>query len=424
MQDFALFARRCAAEMFSGGWRYQVWIALLVAVCLVGLNAWARQLAEGLIVTGMTDQVSWGLYIANFTYLVGIAAAAVLLVIPVYVYRNRALRDLVVFGEWLAVAALVMCLAFVIVDLGRPDRILHMFPLVGRPNFPSSILTWDMLVLSAYLLLNLYLATFFLYSRYRQRRPGGRLYKSLIYVSIFCAIAIHTVTAFLLMGLGARPLWNTAIVGPRFIASAFTAGPALIVLVLLAIRRTTGFQFPDRAISTLRSIIQVAILVNVFLLINELFAEFYTDSLHVASATYLYFGLHGHNALVPWIWTALFLNVVAMLMLITPITRRSSWMAAACAMAVVGIWIEKGMGLIVPGFIPTPLGEVVEYFPSLNEVLVTMGIWALGALCYTLLVRASLGVLQGRIIERREYGREPVVAPHRAPRVPADAEVR
>jgi Ni/Fe-hydrogenase subunit HybB-like protein len=415
MKHFIAFVRRCAAEVPRGGWRYKAWLGLLAVLCLIGLNAWARQVAEGLIVTGMSDAVSWGLYIANFTFLVGIAAAAVLLVIPVYVYRDRALRDLVVFGEWMAVAALLMCMAFVVVDLGRPDRVWHMIPGIGRPNFPSSILAWDMLVLSGYLLLNVYLATYLLYSRYQRRKPAGRLYMPFVFASMVWAIAIHTVTAFLFMGLGARPFWNTAIVGPRFIASAFAAGPALIVLILLAVRAATDFRFPARALRHLRSIIQVAMLVNIFLLANELFAEFYTDSLHVASATYLYFGLHGHTALVPWIWAALLLNITAMVLFVSPITRKAGWLAAACGMAVVGIWVEKGMGLIIPGFVPTPLGEIVEYHPSLNEMLVTLGIWAFGALCYTVLVKASLPVLQGRIVEQQAVYPEPA-EPARVPR--------
>src|SRR5262249_32002012 len=204
------------------------------------------------------------------------------------------------------------------------------------------------------------------------------------FIAIVWAISIHTVTAFLYVGLGGRPFWNSAIVGPRFIASAFTAGPALIILALQIIRRVTDYRVTDRALLTLRAIVQVSMLINVFLLLNELFKEFYTGNLHVASAKYLYFGLHGHHALRPWIWTAIALNVLALVLLVLPVSRSLRWLNVACALAIVGIWIEKGMGLVVPGFVPSPLGEIVEYVPTLNETLICLGIWAFGLLCYTI----------------------------------------
>jgi molybdopterin-containing oxidoreductase family membrane subunit len=207
--------------------------------------------------------------------------------------------------------------------------------------------------------------------------------------------------------LGGRPFWNSAIVGPRFLASAFTAGPALIILALQIIRRVTDYRISDRALLTLRSIVQVAMLINVFLLLNEVFKEFYTGNLHVASAKYLYFGLHGHNALVPWIWTAIIFNITAMVLLVLPASRSLKWLDVACVLAIVGIWIEKGMGLVVPGFVPTPLGEVVEYSPSLNETLICLGIWAFGLLCYTILLRVAVPILQGKFEVGRSVPAEP-----------------
>ncbi len=397
MRDFFTFLGRCTVVAFTGTTRYKAWLAVLFAVVLVGLNAYSRQVAEGLILTGLSDQVSWGLYIANFTYLVGIAAAAVLVVIPVYVYRDKTLRDLVVFGEAMAVSALVMCIAFVLVDLGRPDRFWHMLPVVGRVNFPSSILAWDVLVLLGYLALNVYLGAYIVYTRYMGIRPAWWRYMPFVIISIVWAVAIHTVTAFLYMGLAGRPFWNTAILGPRFIASAFTAGPALIVITLLIIRRVADLVFGDEALLMLRRIIQVAIIVNLFLLLNEMFAEFYASSLHSNSARYLYFGLEGQSDLVPHIWTAIVMNFTALVIFVLPISRRLEWLALACVLSVGGLWIEKGLGLIVPGFLPTPLGEMVVYVASANEIMVSSGIWAFGVLIYSMLVRVALAVVQGRL---------------------------
>jgi Ni/Fe-hydrogenase subunit HybB-like protein len=359
---------------------------------------------DGLITTGMTDQVSWGLYIANFTYLVGVAAAAAMLVIPVYVYRNRALHDLVIFGELLAVAAIIMCLLFIVVDMGRPDRLLHM---LVRPHFPNSMLTWDALVLNIYLLLNLHICGYLVYCAYRRRQPTRRFYIPFVFIAIVWAISIHTVTAFLYVGLGGRPLWNQAIIAPRFIASAFASGPAIVILTLQVIKRFSSYDVPREALMTLRRIIVVALTINMFLLLAELFTEFYTDSQHVASTQYLYFGLHGYHALVPWIWTAVVFNTVALTLLYLPLSRSVRFLNIACVLMIFGVWIEKGMGLIVPAFIPSPVGEIVEYTPTLNETLVCLGIWAFGLLLYTILVRITIPVLSGRLTQDRPYTFEP-----------------
>jgi Ni/Fe-hydrogenase subunit HybB-like protein len=408
-RNYLVFLSRCTRVAFVGDWRYYAWVGLLTAICLLGLHAYTKQLVSGLSVTGMTDEVSWGVYIANFTFLVGVAAAAVMMVIPVYIYRNEELHDLVIFGELLAVAAILMCLAFVTVDLGRPDRFWHLIPGIGQFNFPASMLSWDVVVLNGYLLLNLHICGYLLYTRYQGRKPAKWFYIPFVFIAIVWAISIHTVTAFLFVGLGGRPFWNSAIVGPRFLASAFAAGPAIIILALQVIRHVTRFPVTDKALLTLRGIIQVAMIINVFLLINEIFAEFYSGNLHVASAEYLFLGLHGYSALVPWIWTAIVFNLISMFLLLLPISRGLKWLNVACLLAIVGIWIEKGMGLVIPGFIPTPLGAIVEYSPSLNETLISLGIWAFGLLCYTIFLRMAVPIMQGRMVKSNEGGPEVLV---------------
>lgn len=400
MRQYLTFLGRCFRLSFVGDWRYYTWMFVLTVGALLGLNAYCKQLVYGLGVTGMTDHVSWGFYIANFTYLVGMAAAAVMLVIPVYIYRNKELHDLVIFGELFAVAAILMALAFVTVDLGRPDRFHH---LLLRFNFPTSMLTWDVLVLNGYLLLNLHICGYLVYTAYRRRTPTKIFYIPFVFVAIVWAISIHTVTAFLYSGLGGRPFWNSAVNAPRFLASAFAAGPAFLILTLAVLKRVTRYHVPEKAFMTLRNIVTVAMTINMFLLGSEAFTEFYTDSAHAASAHYLFVGLHGHTALVPWIWSAIALNCVALFVLYMPVSRTMGWLGLACVLLIVGVWIEKGMGLIVPAFIPTPLGEVVEYFPTLNETLVSIGIWCFGLLVYTILVRITVPVLSGRLTYDRGF---------------------
>lgn len=401
MSEYVRFLWRCFRVSFVGDWRYQCWMLALTIAVLLGINAYCKQLTVGLVTTGMTDHVSWGLYIANFTFLVGMAAASVMLVIPVYIYRQHELHDLVIFGELLAVASIIMCMLFVAVDLGRPDRFMHIF---WRFNFPVSMLSWDVIVLNGYLLLNLHICGYLVYSSYLRKTPSPIVYIPFVFIAIAWAISIHTVTAFLLVGLGGRPFWNTAIIAPRFLASAFAAGPAFIILTLQIIRRFSGYHVPDDALRLLRNIVGVALTVNVFLLGCELFTEFYSESRHMASTTYLYVGLHGHSALVPWIWTAIGLNTVALIILYLPLRRSLRLMNVACVCLIVGVWIEKGMGLIVPAFIPTPLGEVLEYSPTQNELLICLGIWALGSLLYSIFVRITIPVLSGRLTYDQRYG--------------------
>ena len=405
MKKYATFLWDCFRLSFVGDWRYHLWMTVLTVVTLAGLHAYCHQLVHGLVTTGMTDQVSWGMYIANFTYLVGLAAAAAMLVIPVYVYRNMHLHDVVIFGELLAVSVIIMCLLFVMADLGRPDRFMH---LLWRFNFPISMLTWDVIALNGYLLLNLHICGYLIYCAYCGRKPSPVFYVPFVFVAIVWAISIHTVTAFLYVGLGGRPFWNSAIIAPRFLASAFAAGPAFIILTLQVVRQFTRHTVHNDALLTLRQIVQVAMIINMFLLACEVFTEFYTDSAHVASARYLYFGLHGKTTLVPWIWTAIGMNVAATVLLMLPASRGLKLLNVACILSIVGIWIEKGMGLIVPAFVPTPLGEIVEYQPTIHETAVCLGIWAFGLLLYTIFVRVSVPVLAGEVTYEKRLSQSSV----------------
>ena len=390
------FVRDGISAMFRGGRGYWLWLGVLSALVVAGVVAYAVQLRYGLIVTGMSDQVSWGFYISNFTFLVGIAAAAVLLVIPAYIFHRKDIKSVVLIGEGLAVAAVLSAMLFVVVDLGRPDRMLHMLPMIGSLNFPQSLLAWDVLVLSGYLALNLAIPFYVHYCHYQGREPNYAAYFPFVVLAIFWAISIHTVTAFLFSANSARPFWHVALLGPRFIATAFVSGPALIIIVLQLIGRFTRYPVPASVINTLALIMAVALQISLFFVGVELFTDFYNEGSHAASVRYLYFGLDGMASLVPWVWTALAMNVIAVVILtIHPLRRRRRLLNIACLLAFVAIWIEKGMGFVVPGFIPTPLGEVFEYSPTPVELVLSAGIWAFGALVFTLLARASIAIELG-----------------------------
>jgi molybdopterin-containing oxidoreductase family membrane subunit len=368
-------------------------MAFLTAMMLVGMYCYSIQLEEGLQVTGMTDRVSWGLYISNFTFLVGVAAAAVMLVMPTYILKDMDFKQAVLIGEGLAVAALIMCLAFVIADMGGPSVLWHMVPGIGVFNFPNSMLTWDVLVLNGYLFLNLSIPFYILFRHYQGKEALAKVYVPGAFLSVFWAIGIHMVTAFLYQGLQARPFWNNALLGPRFLASAFAAGPALIILVLAIIRANTEFKIKDKTIKKVALVVTVAAQINLIMLISELFKEFYAPTHHSESAYYLFFGLHGKEALLPWIWTAISLNIVATVLLTFHKLRNNfKVLYFCCSILFVAIWIEKGFGLIVPGFIPGPYGKIAEYVPTGIEIGVTIGIWAMGAFIFTMLAKTAIGI--------------------------------
>ena len=382
----------------NGRKSYHIWMGILTFLMLVGMYCYSLQLEYGLNVTGMNDRVSWGLYISNFTFLVGVAAAAVMLVLPAYVLKDIDFKQAVLIGEGLAVAALFMCLAFVIADMGGPARLWHMIPIIGVFNFPNSMLTWDVLALNGYLFINLSIPFYILIMRYQGKTPNPKIYIPGVFISVFWAVAIHLVTAFLYQGLQARPFWNNALLGPRFLASAFAAGPSLIIIALAVIRKFTDFKIDDKTIKKIALVVTVAAQINLVMLISELFKEFYAPTHHSESAYYLFFGLHGKNALVPWIWTAIAMNVTATVILTFHKLRNNlNILYFACALLFLGIWVEKGFGLIVPGFVPGPWGKIAEYLPTQIEIGVTIGIWAMGAFIFSILARTGIAIELGKI---------------------------
>ena len=394
MRVLVAFFRDALDSATAGSLRYHLWMAFLTFMMVLGAYAYTVQLREGLAVTGMYDYVSWGLYISNFTFLVGVAAAALMLVLPTYIFRDTDFVRAVLFGEGMAVAALIMCLAFVIVDMGGPARLWHMLPVVGIFNWPRSMLAWDVIVLNGYLFINLTVPFYILYNHYQGRRPNPRVYLPGVLISLVWAVGIHLVTAFLYAGLPARPFWNSSLLGPRFLASAFSAGPALMIIILTVIRRTTPYTIADSTLHKLGLVVTGAAQVNLVMLISEMFKEFYWPTEHSRSAIYLFFGLDGQRALVPWMWLSLSMVSLATLALTVPaLRRRKAVLLTASALLFVGIWIEKGMGLIVPGFVPEPWGRIfVEYSPTWVEWTVTLGIWALGAWVFTILAKVAVGV--------------------------------
>ena len=410
MKSFFYLILDAIGEMLKGPRQYKAWVGTLLVLIAIGIWSYYQQLTNGLIVTNMTNQVSWGFYIANFTFLVGVAAAAVMLVIPAYIFHRNDIKYVVLMGDTMAITAVTMAILFVVVDLGRPDRIWHLLPGIGRFNFPQSMLVWDVIVLNGYLLLNVGISFYIVFAHYRNKLPKARYYFPFVIIAIIWAISIHTVTAFLFSANTGRPFWHNALLAPKFIASAFCSGPAIMLLGLQIIRNVSAFPIKQTVINHLAIVMTASLQITLFFMFAELFTDFYNEGEHAASARYLFFGLNGHNMLTPWIWTSIALLAVATLIgSIHPARKNITLLNIAAVLTIIGVWIEKGMGFVIPGFIPTPIGEIYEYAPTMIEIGVTVGIWALGLLIFTLLSKAAIPIECGTL--RRPGLKEKAICP-------------
>jgi Ni/Fe-hydrogenase subunit HybB-like protein len=395
------FLRDATKEALKGSMFYYLWISLLLFFIIVGIKSYLIQLENGLIVTNMRDQVSWGLYIANFTFLVGVAAAAVLVVVPAYVYHFDPIKEITVLGELLAFSSIIMCLCFIVVDFGRPERFWHIIPGIGKWNFPYSLLTWDTIVLSGYLILNTFLPLYLLYSAYYGKQPRSGVYTPLVLLSIPWAVSIHTVTAFIYNPLPARPFWNTAILAPRFLASAFCSGPAIMLLIFQILRKFRKMEIKDEALFKIADIMAYAMFFNILFTVAEVFKDYYSQTAHLSQMRYLFEGLSGHKKLVPYIWTAMALEFFSfMLFIILRHKPKKIIMNVGCLLIITGVYIEKSLCFIVPGFVPDPLGEIYEYMPSFHEVAISMGIFSAGLLIYTVLSKPAIEIMRGKLTFR------------------------
>ena len=372
-----------------GGRRYWAWILCLGGIILAAFLCYLRQLTHGLVITGLSRDVTWGLYIAQFTFLVGVAASAVMVVLPYYLHDYKQFGRITILGEFLAVGAVTMCMLFIFVDMGQPSRVLN----VMRYPTPWSLMFWDMISLGGYLVLNAMISLVMLSSE-RQGVSPPRWIRPIIILSIPWAVSIHTVTAFLYSGLPGRAFWMTAVLAPRFLASAFASGPALLILLCLVLRKVAGFDAGREAVQKLAIIVTYATVINVFLVMVEIFTVFYSRiPEHMEPFRYVFLGLDGNYHLAPWMWLSAVLSLSALVLLLVPKWRHSPHLLpVACVFVFVSLWLDKGLGLIVGGFTPSPLGAITTYTPTLPEATIVLGVWAIGALMITVFYKIALSV--------------------------------
>lgn len=412
--NFFRFIKESFKIVIRGNKWYYLWISFLLILIGWGGLGYLGQLKEGLIVTNMRDSISWAFYIGNFTFLVGVAAAAIMLVVPAYVYDWKPIKEVVIFGELLAISAVIMCMLFVMVDVGNPLRVWHMIPFIGRLNFPSSLLGWDAFVLNIYFLLNLCIVTYLLYKLFYKKEYNKKILLPLILFSIPMAISIHSVTAFLYNGLVARPFWNTALLAPKFLASAFCSGPAVLLILFQILKKTTTFEIKDEAIWKIAELMAYAMFINLFFFFSEVFKEVYSDSEHIVHFKYLYLGIGENRDIVLYGWLSIIISIIAFLLFLIPKTRTNIVTLNIGAILIwFGVYIEKGIALLIPGFTPDVLGQIYVYRPSPAELRTAVAIFSIGFLIFTLLTKVAVAIVfEGFSIERlkREKGTVPPAA--------------
>ncbi len=379
--------------IIKGSSRYYTWIAFLSILILWGASGYIQQLKHGLLVTNMRDPISWAFYIGNFTFLVGVAAAAIMLVIPAYVYNWKPIKEVVLFGELLAICAMVMVILFVIVDIGNPLRLWHMIPLIGKLNLPQSLLAWDTLTLLVYMGINCFVVAYILYSLFYKKEPKKKLLMPIILLSIPMAIGIHTVTAFIYNGFAGRPYWNSALLAPKFIASAFCSGPAVLIILFQILKKTTSFEIKDEAIWKIAELMAYAMFINLFFLVSEVFKEIYSNTEHLVHLKYLFVGVGENKDIVFYGWISVIFSFVAFLLFLIPRTRKNPITLNIGAVLIwFGVYIEKGIALLIPGFTPDTLGQVYIYRPSLIEIKIAVAIFSIGFLIFTLLTKIAIAI--------------------------------
>jgi molybdopterin-containing oxidoreductase family membrane subunit len=379
----------------TGSRRYWIWVSFLFVMIAIGFFSWLRELHVGSgLTTGLSRDVTWGIHVGQLTFFVGVAASAVMVTLPYYLHDYKAFGKMTILGEFLAVSAVIISMLSVFAIMGQPARIWNVL-LYATPN---SIIFWDLVVLSVYLILNI-LCGWTVLGAERKGVPPPQWIKPFIIFAIIWAPLIHTVTAFIFAGLPGRAHWLTSLQAAHFLSTAFAAGPSLLIILSIIVKRVSRFDPGSIAVQTLAKIATYALIIHIFFVGLEFFTAFYSRIPgHMRPLEYLYTGLEGHTELVFAMWTSSILAAVALVLLLISATRRNEKTLVLAALAVFfSIWLDKGLCFVVSGFIPNPFEKVTGYWPALNEFFVAAGCWSIGFLVLTILYKIVISVREENV---------------------------
>ena len=388
----------------------RLWLAALPVGMAAGLGAWVYQLVNGLAVTNMRNPMMWGLYITFFMFFVGLSAGGLIVASAGRLFGARSFKPITRLAVLEATVAVMMAAMFLLPDIGRPDRVWHLF---RYPHFTSPLI-WDVLIVTIYFLLSL--TYVWLYSRADLARAGSRLafgtraaeadllrderYKSrLAWVALPAAILLHSITAWIFGLQVSRGFWYTALMAPLFVASALVSGTGLMILLSLILRRTGRVSFGDGLVSSLGGLLGAFIAVEAFFVFSEMLTAAYPGAAFEADPVARL--LSGRYA--PFFWFEVVVGLVVPLVIVAFVrTRRSmGWVAVASVLAIVGIFVHR-FNIVLNGLsfatVPYPPGVPIGtsqaagtgsftltqfYYPSAIEWLVALGVLSLGAAIFT-----------------------------------------
>lgn len=392
----------------------KVWMAFLIVVILIGFYSYIQQLDQGLVITGMRDYALWGVYISNFVFFVAISLVGSLVTAILRLSGVQWSTPITRIAEIIAVAAIIMAGLTIIIDMGRPDRMLNLF-IHGRLQSP---IIWDVIVITTYLFISILLLYYPLlpdfsilkkhfngsaklrnwYSRLslnwsgtsKQHQIYTRSIKVLSVMIIPVAFAIHTVTAWL-FETTYRPGWDSTNFGPYFIAGAFVAGAGAVVAVMFVLRKTYGLEhyITDEHFDKMGKILVLLCLLYLYFNINEYLIPTYKST--EEEATHLQSLFTGEYAIL--FWTAIIGGLVLpVLVLLFPKGRKPLPLFVVALAVVIGAWWKRYI-IVIPTLSHPflPIQGVPEswrhYSPTWMEWSITFATLAAALLIITLLVR-------------------------------------
>lgn len=376
-------------EKFKDSKGAKIGMIACALVALAGIAMWVYQCITGLHVTAMRDGSSWGLYITMFMFFVGLSAGGLIISTAPKVFGFKGFGNISKVAVLSSIVCTILAIGFVIVDLGHPELAWHLI-VYGQLVSP---LMWDMLVLTAYLILCIiYLAVLV---KHDKEPRSERSLKTLSIIAFIVAILVHSVTAWIFSLNISRPFWNTALMAPWFVCSALVSGLALVLVITLILRKTGNLVLEDENVQKMGKLLGVFVAVDLFFFFCEILTSVYPG----AGTAYEIIGMVTTGPIAPFFWTQVLGGIIAMILMFNPATRKKTGaVVVASILAILGIFckrvqlIEGGFqvpNLTYPGMTTGPsvpgvdgfwqgIGGNLVYWPSGFEVGVTLGVLALG----------------------------------------------
>ena len=232
-------AAKAPAARF-GGKGLNIGIVVAAVVTVAGLALWGMQLSGGLVQTGMRNFDSWGLYITMFMFLVGLSAGGLIISSVPRAFGMKGFGGISKIAVWTSICCTVLAVGFVVIDLGQPLRLWELF---AYSNLGSPLM-WDIAVISIYLILSVV----YLWATLRAEagKVSEKALRVISVVALVTAVLVHSVTAWIFGLQQAHEFWHTALLAPWFVSSALVCGVALVLVVVIALRKA-GYLELDQA---------------------------------------------------------------------------------------------------------------------------------------------------------------------------------